>query len=113
MNNIVQNLIINIQITHTTTWHFEFPFVILTITADIDERNNEQRVARFLRYLEQHYTELVDADIIARDPITTDRRTRNRHRLRLVVRYIINDGHSSDSESDTGNTSDDHPAAAA
>jgi len=56
-------------IDHTTAWRFHPPMAILRIRAKVQHPNTVEEVRVFVRFLESAYTEIMNADVVARDPI--------------------------------------------
>ena len=81
------------QISHETLWSFHPPMIMLEIRATVRPPNTVEEVRVFMRFLEAAYTEMLNADIVAREPIEElpiNRWTGPQRvvQLRLTVRYV-------------------------
>jgi hypothetical protein len=103
LRNIVSGIALA-QISHETTWSFHPPMIILRIRATVRHPNTIEEVRVFIRFLEATYTEILNADVVAREPIeelpinpfTGPQRVTQ---LSLTVRYVQSVD-SSEEESD-------------
>ena len=81
-------------IDHTTAWTFHPPMTILRIRAKVEHPNTVEEVRVFVRFLESTYTEIMNADVVARDPMVelsiNPFLTRPQHvaEIRQTVRYV-------------------------
>ena len=114
------------EIDHTTSWKFTPPKTILTITATIGPNDTEVDIRIFLRFLEAHYSEILNADIVERGPIVEilsnhphtnfwGEASQPRRRLRLQVKFSdvpadLTAEEAEDSEGSDGNQQAEGPS---
>ena len=81
-------------IDHTTAWTFHPPMTILRIRAKVEHPNTVEEVRVFVRFLKSTYTEIMNADVVARDPMVelsiNPFLARPQHvaEIRQTVRYV-------------------------